>query len=539
MARINLSKYMKADARVWSPQQEEIFDWFAHGSGHLLVRARAGTGKTTTLVEGVRRAPERSICVAAFNKSIADELKKRFDGTPIKAMTLHGLGFRFIKSNLPKVVVDARGERARVLAKAGVKVVQDRTEKAAGASGFIVQKIANYGTWIREMLGDPCLIWPEDVIVDGVVDWISNLEAFDEDDWTLGGFWKFERCVEAAIEAVRIAQESIETIDFADMIFLPQVKGWVRPVYQLMVVDEAQDMTRMQLNLGLLSCRGRVCLVGDDRQAIYGFRGADIGCLDRLKDQLDAQELGLTVTYRCPQKVVEVANIFVDDLQAHESAPSGTVRENVKIEKLSEAEEGDFVLSRVNAKLATAFIQLIKSGKRAYLKGNDFGRHLLQFVKRFMSRDLEDLAEEIEEWKKASLDKITERAKKKAVKSEDADKIVSSSAKAKQVEDDCETLLAFIEGSKDYDDLLARLHSSFSDEIDPKAVMCSTVHKAKGLEAKNVWLLGSTFRTYSEEEENICYVAITRAKDTLHLIGGDVAEIFGGDEEEKHLEFEE
>jgi hypothetical protein len=56
------------DTRVWSPEQQAIFDWFERGTGHLLVRARAGTGKTTTLVEGVGRAPERKICVAAFNK---------------------------------------------------------------------------------------------------------------------------------------------------------------------------------------------------------------------------------------------------------------------------------------------------------------------------------------------------------------------------------------------------------------------------------------------------------------------------------------
>jgi superfamily I DNA/RNA helicase len=517
MTRFNINNLASAK-REWSSQQESIFSWFAHGSGHLLVRARAGTGKTTTLVEGVQRAPERSVCVAAFNKSIADELKKQFDGTQIKAMTLHGLGFRFIKANMPKAQVDSRGERARTLARAGAAVIQARESKAKAASGFIIQRIANYCTWIREMLGDPRSLWSGTDVIGNIENWLVGLEVFDHDDLSLPEFWTFSKMAEAAIEAVTLAKEETETIDFADMIFLPQVRGWIRPIYSLMVVDEAQDMTRMQLGLGLAACRGRVCLVGDDRQAIYGFRGADIGCLDRLKDQLKAQELGLTITYRCPHKVVEVANLFVEDLQTHEDASRGVVNDDCSLEDLKKAEAGDFVLSRTNKNLAEAFLHLVKCGKRAYIKGSDYGRHMLQFIKKFQSRDLADLSDEVNGWTEKTAKKMSQQMKA----------TTASARKLKQLMDDCGLLSAFIAGSRDYDDLLKRLGSSFSDTVDPQAVVCSTVHKAKGLEAKTVWLLGSTFRTYCEEEENICYVAITRAKDTLNLIGERVIQdIFG------------
>jgi superfamily I DNA/RNA helicase len=49
--------------RVWSPQQDAIFDWFRSGQGHLVVRARAGTGKTTTILQGIHHAPEDAILV--------------------------------------------------------------------------------------------------------------------------------------------------------------------------------------------------------------------------------------------------------------------------------------------------------------------------------------------------------------------------------------------------------------------------------------------------------------------------------------------
>lgn len=41
--------------KTWSTQQKDIFDFFADGRGNLVVRARAGTGKTTTIIEAVRR----------------------------------------------------------------------------------------------------------------------------------------------------------------------------------------------------------------------------------------------------------------------------------------------------------------------------------------------------------------------------------------------------------------------------------------------------------------------------------------------------
>jgi len=94
------------------------------------------------------------------------------------------------------------------------------------------------------------------------------------------------------------AKERTPVIDFADMIFLPLVHRWVRPWFDLVVLDEAQDWTRAMLQLVRGCCRrdGRICIVGDDRQAIYAFRGADSSSLDRLKAELKAAELGLKTT---------------------------------------------------------------------------------------------------------------------------------------------------------------------------------------------------------------------------------------------------
>jgi superfamily I DNA/RNA helicase len=99
-------------------------------------------------------------------------------------------------------------------------------------------------------------------------------------------------------------------IDFTDMIFLPVANNWIRPQYDMVVVDEAQDMNTCQLAIAQGLARNRVVVVGDDRQAIYGFRGADSGSLDRLKDELKATELGLTTTYRCGRGIVALAQTW-------------------------------------------------------------------------------------------------------------------------------------------------------------------------------------------------------------------------------------
>ena len=60
---------------TWSAQQLAIFDWFKNGRGNLVVKALAGTGKTSTSVHAVSLAPERRVLMCAFNKRIAVELK--------------------------------------------------------------------------------------------------------------------------------------------------------------------------------------------------------------------------------------------------------------------------------------------------------------------------------------------------------------------------------------------------------------------------------------------------------------------------------
>ena len=68
------------------------------------------------------------------------------------------------------------------------------------------------------------------------------------------------------------------------------------------------------------------------------------------------------------------------------------------------------------------------------------------------------------------------------------------------------------------EELTRKLDMLFNDEAGATSVMCSTVHKAKGLEADRVWVLEDTLRSGGIGEENIRYVAYTRARKELCLV---------------------
>ncbi|MCI0371244.1 MAG: AAA family ATPase, partial [candidate division NC10 bacterium] len=156
------------NAREWSPQQEDVFRWFKGGdpaaARNLVVRARAGTGKTNTIVEAIDRAPERSVLLAAFNKRIAMELVTRLHNPCATAKTLHAVGFDFVRRNWRGVRVDddrkyrlARRTFAEFSARdrgdrrPGYKIEESAPDHVVG----VVAKLAAAGKNVLPLIGEP------------------------------------------------------------------------------------------------------------------------------------------------------------------------------------------------------------------------------------------------------------------------------------------------------------------------------------------------------------------------------------------------
>lgn len=498
--------------RQWSAQQEAIFAWFERKrpgknvSKNLVVRARAGTGKTTTIVEGMNRAPDERIAGFAFNSRIAKELKERVTSPRVEIATLHSLGYRNVRRYWERLSVEANtGDRAKALVEAVCPGnVPDAIKKLVAKLHSKAREIAPYATQPGELL-----------------DLAEQFECEPDESWADRGFdiGVIERFALKAME-LAAAEKPVKTgIDFADMIYLPLRNKWLYPEYDLGVVDEAQDMTPAQLDLasGVVKPTGRICIVGDDRQAIYAFRGADAGSLDRLKAELNADELGLTVTYRCAKRIVERAAQLVPDFTAAASNPDGVIHTMPEHKLVERVALGDFVLSRTNAPLVSTAMALVRKRVRVKIAGRDIGASLSAAMKRLNARSIPELLQKIAAWR----DREVERAL--ANDRED---------KADKIRDTAATLEALADDARSVREVEERISMLFTDNGlgDKGVVTCSSVHRAKGLEADRVFVLKDTLypepktktpisdevksRRY-REEQNIEYVAITRAKDTL------------------------
>ena len=506
-----------AGARAWSNEQEAIFDWFAKGSGNLIVRARAGVGKTTCLIEAVQRAPEKSILLLAFNRSIANELQSRIPARHIEAKTSHGLGFRFVKQRA-NVRIDENGKRAIELA-----------EKACprDAPRAITNLVARLHTKAREI--DPWLATSDDqdTAVEALVGFAGRFDLLPDGEHEANGY-DVEWCAARAHRAMVLAMDRTPIIDFADMIFLPLVHGWVRAWFDMVAIDELQDMLPSQLALAMGACKkgGRVAGLGDDRQSIYQFRGCNSDGLDTLKAELNATELGLITTYRCPKLVVELASRIVPDFSAAPTAPDGEIVTMSALRMLDQVREGDFVLSRKNAPLVKVCMRLLRKGTRAAIKGRDVGKTIIALVKRLEASTPADLVTKVDRWVSKESARAMERLP------EDA-----ANERVAFVHDMADVVIALADDAETLAELEAACERLFSDNDEKATVMLSTVHRAKGLEADTVYVLRDSFvmrggatpfadgevSPGADEESNIAYVCITRSKRRLVWVDGDVA----------------
>lgn len=492
--------------RTWSPQQHAVFDWSEHGTGNMVVRARAGTGKTTTILEAINRAPEQSILLCAFNKRIAEELTTKLRNPRAVAKTLHSLGFGFIRR-----------------AWTNVKVDEDRAWRIARECWGMIRNLSGADSRPRATIAETA----PDPIITAVVklaalgknaaplaslsDLIDLADTYNvQPDNGYADEVTTEELATVALACMQRAQRRDGAVDFDDMIYLPVVLRMTRPTFDLVVVDEAQDMNASQLMLAKAVASGRICVVGDDRQAIYGFRGADSDALDHLKTELHAAELPLTVTYRCPQVVVHEAAKLVPDYIAAPTAPEGELGSIGESHMMGLAAPTDFILSRTNAPLARICLTLLRNGKRARIEGRDVSKGLVSLVRRMKCESIPELMTKLATWRDRETAKLAATKRKAA------------ETRIEYVRDQVETLEALTDGLADTAELIGRIEELFSAASGP-AIICSTVHKAKGLEADRVFILVDTLycngkRVDSREEQNIHYVALTRAKRSLVLV---------------------
>lgn len=289
------------------------------------------------------------------------------------------------------------------------------------------------------------------------------------------------------------------------------------------LVHNCQDMSNPMMSFvrKMLKAHGRIAMVGDDMQAIYGFRGADSSAMGRIGEQLGAASLPLNITYRCPQAVVRVAQRLVPDFYAAPAAPEGAVREIRVMDLASQVQVGDFVVSRVNAPLLRVALDVMLQKKPVRIVGRQIGDALVKLVGKVHRgvAPISDFLESLWDYREEAVERLQ------------ASRERSARSKLEKLLDQVEALeflssgLRDAGGSPDTGTLVQKIRMFFSEQDPQRCVTLSTVHGVKGLEADRVFILRDTLYVYGmrkgeSEERNIEYVAVTRAKKELVWVVG-------------------
>lgn len=467
--------------RDWSVLQRNIFTDIESGKGNTQVIARAGTGKTSTIVEGMFYTPcVQDTLFCAFAKASQEELDKRAPtGSIVK--TFHGLGNAACRRAFPRLgKIDDKG--AKLYGYIGAERGND------DETYDVRSNIANTVSLAKGYLASS----PEDI------DMIIDRHGIDLCDDNREAF------ITTVLKVMKACKNDTNRIDFDDMVWFPIVHGLTLDKYGFVFIDESQDLNLAQIELALGSVKadGRIVSVGDDRQAIYGWRGADSKAIDNIVNRMQCKILPLNITYRCGRAIVEMAQAIVPDLEAAPTNHDGHV-ERVSSKFLEQnVKPGDFVLSRTNAPMIRGCLDLLKAGIPANIQGKDIGKGLIYMIKKSQATSVSSFLGWVEEWRSAEVERLTTLKRDSSL-----------------IEDKAEMLENFCEGTRSLDDVRDNIKRLFNDGDDTSRVMFSTVHRAKGMERDNVFLLEHTFKPGKNvEEDNIWYVGMTRAKQNLYMV---------------------
>lgn len=564
-----------------SDEQYRIFDAILNDklSRNIRVNAVAGSGKSSTIRGCIALIPpDKRILVVAHNRVVRDDIFAKL-----------------LKSGRLVANKTERERRRGYKEATEVRYILKKDDNGKTITPIMVQTFhgLGYGT-IGKTFG-----WGGgvvDIIQDNKYDDyfdenIVSLVPPDYDGWKKGVKRKYRRNVFAILDYARInlcqtereiekkvidkyginpisneisavkkmmdwGMESAkeERIDFTDCVWIPAesevckniyFKGNPKDTYDYVFVDEAQDMSPAQLAMIIKannSRKTRVILMGDSDQAINMWCGSMTDALSTACRKINGNgwiDFDLTINFRCGKKIIEFANNILDNyhkkegkrLKPKDNAVDGVVQYNAK---LSDIQSGDLVLARFTSTIFELFARLIRMGKKAVIRGES---QFINDFKELVSTDTDSIADIIQnakenfalEWKKATKNDDYRESMHNT-------QVINCYMLIKALES-----LSTVASTKSQ--LNALLNASVISENDEKQekqnhndyIELSTIHRAKGHEADNVYiacpsvLYSPLIDEKSKEwervsEENLQYVAYTRAAKKMAFI--DEKEIY-------------
>ncbi|MEE2710354.1 MAG: UvrD-helicase domain-containing protein [Gemmatimonadota bacterium] len=332
-----------------NPNQLEAAE---HIDGPLLILAGAGSGKTRVLthrvaqlIDGVGLDPQQILALTFTNKA-AKEMRERIDAllgdgrAPNWVGTFHAISTRILRREaenfgLNRYFVIYDGDDQLALIKRVMK------ELNLSDKQFAPEAIRSYISGAKDQLINP-------------------------EDYADRGNNYFEQNVSRVYTAYQNALSDNNALDFDDLIMqlvvgfenVPSLLEHYQERFQFINVDEYQDTNHAQYRLiNLLAKKYRnLCVVGDDDQSIYAWRGADIkNILEFEKDYPESKVVRLEQNYRSTKAILEVGNTVIKNNKGRtgkelwtENPPGDQV---VVIETMDERDEGREVTKKIREEM--------------------------------------------------------------------------------------------------------------------------------------------------------------------------------------------
>lgn len=492
----------------YSKEQIDIFNFAQNGLPNLIVQAVAGAGKTTTLVECANRMDSnKKILLLAHNRSTRDTLRERIGKRDnVKVYTLHGLAWRIFTEHFEfNPVID--DDKYRKYVNSNIEVIATESYKSLSGPSKMMYK-ANVFDLINKAR--------------------HNLKQSEKEITKLAKKKYGLRLV--ADEAHMVANilkwglENREVVDYQDLLWFPSEFGYFTKRYlaDIIMLDEAQDASIAQQDV-VSRCfkrNTRLFAFGDKDQTINSWCGSDTEAFEHLKDssvfRRDAKELPLTTNYRCGSKIIEYAKRYTNnDIKARDGAQEGEIRHEASLRDIV---NGDMVLCRNTAPLMEVYRNGVALGQKMYFRGEELGKNLKLSADCAIGDTVEEIIFSMKKRLIATWDFLTREYDLDARETMTDSRIITLLDTIKTMESLPKTVTKRTDLYKFIDDV-------FSDE-GKEGIQLSTIHRAKGLEADNVFIICpslipsrlSTMDWEIEEEKHLLYVMCTRPKNTLNFV---------------------
>lgn len=604
-----------------SDYQKDIMDFVNYQKGNLLVDAKAGSGKTSTLImiaDALTKTGNKCLFLA-FNKHIVEELQTKITNPNCLVKTVHSLGYSFIASYLYKkhglnnytLEVDTAQLRnlVREYYEKNLKKKLDLYNATGSTDAdFVTSDMVNENQLSEQEMKD----LHNNIITDFVnlcnYSRLYNINYREDKKglrklikkfcWFLYSyiddvFDNYQELVTDVIDKIKdmfenpekdITGKPIYKIDYTDMLYFPVLYNMTVP-YKIkeflstVLVDEAQDLSVLQQKFirKLDTNFNRFIFVGDKQQSIYAFAGADTKAIDTLKETFILQQLPLNICYRCPENVIKLAQDLVPEIEWNKAREDkGTVEFVTMEEAINRIQPNDVLIGRKNRDLLSIYRKFVLEIKKpikfrnAELVSNlinNINRVMLEYIKLYsrglnIAKPLEEhmanwiketgygkgtdyYNDEVQKYAKELISENSGKSSRKAGAGVNIRYLVKCMEEYKTLgdygkqEDDQLTefysiIMDFINEFKEQsssvlvEDLKTYIKQFLSGSMYDKVPILSSVHSMKGGEADNVYIFDFPLFPYQmwgtmteddfQQEENLMYVAITRAKKNLYLI---------------------